>query len=68
MKVTTSLQGDFAKLRLANSITLTPGTLSVDINGQDLYIQTVDVKGKNMEENKQLISAQFEKILEVIFR
>lgn len=68
VKITTDLKGDFAKLALANSITLTPGTLSVDISGNDLYIHTVDVKGKTPEENRKIISAKFEKVLGVIFK
>ena len=36
VKVTTTLQSDMAKTFLANSITLTPGTLTIEIDGQDL--------------------------------
>lgn len=68
IKITTDLKGDFAKLTLANSITLTPGTLSIDIDGQDIYIHTVDVKGKTPEENREIISAKFEKVLGVVFK
>ena len=68
VKISTDLKGDFAKLTLANSITLTPGTLSVDIDGSDIYIHTVDVKGKTPEENRELISSKFEKVLGVIFK
>lgn len=68
VKVETDLEGDFAKLMLANSITLTPGTLSIDVNNQDLYVHTVDVKGESAAENKANISGLFEKILGVIFR
>ncbi len=68
VKVDSDLQGDFAKLMLANSITLTPGTLSVDVKGQDLYIHTVDVKGSTQAEHKANISALFEKILGRVFR
>lgn len=56
VKVKTNLEGDFAKLTLANSITLTPGTLSVDVNGDDIYIHTVDVKEKPLKKtNKTLV-------------
>jgi multicomponent Na+:H+ antiporter subunit E len=68
IKISTDLKGDFAKLTLANSITLTPGTLSVDIDGSDIYIHTVDVKGKTPEENRELISSKFEKVLGVVFK
>ena len=68
VKISTDLKGDFAKLTLANSITLTPGTLSVDIDGSDIYIHTVDVKGKTPEENRANISEKFEKVLGVVFK
>ena len=68
VKISTDLKGDFAKLTLANSITLTPGTLSVDIDGNDIYIHTVNIKGKTPEENKEEISAKFEKVLGVVFK
>ena len=68
VKIKTNLEGDFAKLTLANSITLTPGTLSVDIDGSDIYIHTVDVKGKTPEENREIISSKFEKVLGVVFK
>ena len=68
VKITTDLKGDFAKLTLANSITLKPGTLSVDIDGSDIYVHTVDVKGKTPEENRKIISEKFEKVLGVVFK
>jgi len=68
VKVKTGLTGDIAKLTLANSITLTPGTLTIDVVDEDLYIHCVDVKGKNEAENRQNISTSFEKILGVIFK
>ncbi|WP_258877772.1 Na+/H+ antiporter subunit E [Candidatus Xianfuyuplasma coldseepsis] len=68
VKIDSELQGDFAKLMLANSITLTPGTLSVDVHEQDLYVHTVDVKGSTQEEHKAHISALFESILGRVFK
>jgi multicomponent Na+:H+ antiporter subunit E len=68
VKIHTDLQGDFAKLTLANSITLTPGTLSIDVDGDHIYVHTVDVKGKTPEENKEMISGKFNKLLGVIFK
>lgn len=68
VKISTDLEGDFAKLTLANSITLTPGTLSVDIDGNDIYVHTVDVNGKTPEENRKIISSKFEKLLGVVFK
>lgn len=66
VKVKTALTGDFQKLLLANSITLTPGTLSVDIDGEYLYIHTVDVTTADAKASK--IGAKFERIIGVIFK
>ncbi len=68
VKVKTELKGDFGKLTLANSITLTPGTLSIDVEDDYIYVHTVDVKGKTEKENKAIISGAFEKILGGIFK
>jgi len=67
VKVKTDLKGDLGKLTLANSITLTPGTLSIDVVDDYIYVHTVDVKGKSEIENKANISGPFEKILGGIF-
>ena len=55
VKVETSLKGDFGKLTLANSITLTPGTLSIDVDDNHIYIHTVDIKGGTEEDCKNNI-------------
>ncbi len=68
VRIRTNLKGDFGKLTLANSITLTPGTLSIDVEGDSLYVHTVDVKGGTEAENTATISGPFEKILGGIFR
>ena len=68
VEVETSLKGDFGKLTLANSITLTPGTLSIDVDDNYIYIHTVDIKGGTEEDCKKNISASFERILEVIYK
>lgn len=44
VKVHTDIESDIGKLLLANSITLTPGTLTLDVVGQDLYVHWIDVK------------------------
>lgn len=68
VKVPSDLEGDFAKLTLANSITLTPGTLTIDVVDGDFYIHTVNVKGQTPEENKKNISSAFERLLGGIFK
>ena len=68
VKIKTDLKGDIGKLTLANSITLTPGTLSIDVENDYIYVHTIDVKGKTEEEKRKNISGAFEKILGGIFK
>ena len=67
VKVRTDLKSEMAKTFLANSITLTPGTLTVDIDGPDLYIHWINVVGEGVEEHSDLIVRRFEKLLRRIF-
>lgn len=69
VKVRTKLKQDSALTMLANSITLTPGTLTVDIDvpNQILYIHWIYVKATDIETTTREIGGRFEKMLEVIF-
>jgi multicomponent Na+:H+ antiporter subunit E len=69
VKVKTKLQRDSALTMLANSITLTPGTLTVDIDKdkQILYVHWIYVKATEIEESTKEVGGRFEKLLEVIF-
>jgi len=69
VKVKTSLKSDTALTFLANSITLTPGTLTVDIDTDKgvLYIHWIDVKTKDVEAATKIIAKRFESILRKIF-
>jgi multicomponent Na+:H+ antiporter subunit E len=67
VKVRTRLTSPVGRMVLANSITLTPGTLSVDIAGDQMYIHWVDVESRDVEAASRRITASFEKYLEVIF-
>ena len=67
VKVRTGLKSDLAKTFLASSITLTPGTLVVDIDGQDLYIHWIHVEGEDAEEHTRQIVAPFEPFIRRIF-
>jgi multicomponent Na+:H+ antiporter subunit E len=67
VKVKTNLKGDLGKLTLANSITLTPGTLSIDVEDDCIYVHTIDVKKSSKDQNQKEISGPFEKILGGIF-
>ncbi len=67
VRVRTKLRNPIGRLVLANSITLTPGTLTVDIRGDDLFIHWIDVRAKDVQSATEEIVAGFEKYLEVIF-
>lgn len=66
--IRTGLTSDIAKMILANSITLTPGTFTLDIIGDKLLIHWINVKAEGMEEATELIGERFEKYLRVIFQ
>ena len=67
IKFKTNLKSDYAKMVLANSITLTPGTLSIDIVDDTFYVHWIDVKSTNPEETYKDVAETFEKILLKIF-
>jgi len=67
VKFKTKLTTNYSKMVLANSITLTPGTLSVDVVGDTFYIHWIDVKTTDPEEAFKIIAEPFEKILLKIF-
>ncbi|MBP8958883.1 MAG: Na+/H+ antiporter subunit E [Bacteroidales bacterium] len=63
VKVKTNLKSDFAKTLLANSITMTPGTLTVDIIGDYFYIHWIYIRSDNPEEYSRIIMSPFEKYI-----
>ena len=63
VKVPVKIKSDAGKLLLANSITLTPGTISVDADETNIYVHWIDVK-----EDRKKVSAAFEKILGRLFK
>lgn len=67
VKVKTKLRSRIGKTILANSITLTPGTLTVDIKDEYLYIHWIEIKEDDLEGATKAIVEKFEKYLEVIF-
>jgi multicomponent Na+:H+ antiporter subunit E len=64
--VRTRLRTRMGRLILANSITLTPGTLSVDIAGDTLFIHWIDVSATDVDGATRAIVSGFERYLEVI--
>ncbi len=68
VKIKTNLKTDSAITALANSITLTPGTLTVDLTEDGyLYVHWINVKSKNTAEATKLIAERFEWFLQKIF-
>lgn len=67
VEVKTSLKSEFARMLLANSITLTPGTLTVDVKDDSFFIHWVYVQDESIEEASKAIVNKFEKYLEVIY-
>lgn len=67
VKVKTTLKSPMARLILADSITLTPGTFTVDLEGDYIYIHWIDVKSDDIEAATKSIVRKFEKYLEVMY-
>ena len=69
VKVKTRLKSETGLTFLANSITLTPGTMSVDVDkdGGYLYVHWINVIDKETEAATRHIAERFERILLKIF-
>jgi multicomponent Na+:H+ antiporter subunit E len=67
VKVKMGLKTNIAKTMLANSITMTPGTITVDIIDDYIYVHWIYVKSQNPKEYSQNISGRFEKYIKKIF-
>ncbi|MBU8921344.1 MAG: Na+/H+ antiporter subunit E [Bacteroidales bacterium] len=67
VKVKMRLKSDMARTFLANSITLTPGTLTVDCVGENLYVHWINITSDDPEKETEIIVSRFENLLERIF-
>jgi len=72
VRIETTLKSPMARLILANSITLTPGTFVIDIKDNYFYIHWIDVcctvdSAENQQKVTEEISGKFEKILKKIY-
>jgi len=67
VKIKTRLKSEVSKTFLANSITLTPGTMTVDIKGDEMYIHWIWVREKEVEKATKAIAEKFEKFMMRIF-
>lgn len=63
VKGSTILSSDVGKLLLTSSITLTPGTLSVDVDGNDLYVHCVTAGADEITDPENTILEPFERRL-----
>ena len=69
VKIKTKLTKDTAITVLTNSITLTPGTLTVDVNPKknEIYVHWIDVKSQDVKEATDMIGGKFEGRLTEVF-
>ena len=68
VKIKTDLKTDSGITALANSITLTPGTLTVDLTGDGfLYVHWINVKSDDIDQATKYIAQRFEWFIKKIF-
>lgn len=67
VKVRTTLTSEMARTFLANSITLTPGTLTMDVDGQEFYVHWINIHTGDAEKRTAEICGRFEGLLRRIF-
>ncbi len=61
--VKTKMKSDLGRLLVTSSITLTPGTFSLDIDDDNLFIHWINVKDTSIEGASEKIPGVFEKCL-----
>ena len=67
VEVETVLKSKLGRMILANSITLTPGTLTVKVENDTFFIHSINVEHTDVEGATKDIVKKFEKYLEVIY-
>jgi multicomponent Na+:H+ antiporter subunit E len=67
VEIKTELKSPMGRLALANTITLTPGTLVVDIKDDSLFIHWINISTTDPIEATEAIAGRFEKYLKVIY-
>lgn len=60
VRVRTSLKKPYQRLILANSITLTPGTITLEMEGEEMYIHWIDVRSSQPESAGEAIKDEME--------
>jgi len=66
VEVKTGMLSPLGKLVLANSITLTPGTLTLDVKGDRMFIHWIDVRSQDIDAATAAIVGAFEGTLKEI--
>lgn len=67
VKVRSKLKSPIGRIILANSITLTPGTMTVEMDEEYYYIHWIDIQSDDIEGATKAIVSTFERHLEVFF-
>ncbi|MBU7014280.1 MAG: Na+/H+ antiporter subunit E [Theionarchaea archaeon] len=67
VRVPVSLQSDYGRTLLANSITLTPGTLTLDVVGTNFYVHWLNIQTYNPQEAAEMITGRFMRFLNKVF-
>ena len=63
IKLKTNADTNFKKLVIANSITLTPGTITLDVIDDYFYVHWINVETDDMEKASKIIKGDFEKYI-----
>lgn len=63
VRVPTALTAPYQRLMLANSITLTPGTVTLELDGGDMYIHWIDVRNGDPDTAGELIKGEMERAI-----
>lgn len=63
VKIRTTLRSEFARTLLANSITMTPGTITVDIIGDEIYIHWICVRSDDPALYTRMVTGRFEEYI-----
>lgn len=67
VKVPLNIKTPFARTMLACSVTMTPGTIVVDIVGDNMYVHWIYMSSDNPDEYTYRIAGKFEKFIKKIF-
>lgn len=72
VKIETEIKSDYGLAMLANCITLTPGTITMDIVEEDeknyMYIHWIDVSARDIKQASEIIKGTFEPWVRRIFK